>query len=127
LGEIIIDSRGNYNPGSLNYAAGVSEDNYLFVVGSIISQPASTGGGSESFNFVQSGNGAWIAESEFRSVITSGINIISGIVNLGSNWGGVGSVLTIGSVSIVNASIIGSVQIQGVSGTAFNTVWVGVA
>lgn len=51
--------------------------------------------------------------------------VISGIVNLGSNWGGTGSVLTIGSVSIANPSIIGSVQTQGVSGTAFNTVWLG--
>ena len=103
---------------------------HLLVAGSISSLPAVTQGTSP---WVISGtaniSGVFIGIS---GIVNQGTSpwTISGIVNLGSNWGGVGSVFIsqnqLASIGSHGGIVSVSGNALGVSGTAFQQVWVGV-
>ena len=103
---------------------------HLLVAGSISSLPAVTQGTSP---WVISGtaniSGVFIGIS---GIVNQGTSpwTISGIVNLGSNWGGTGSVFIsqnqLASIGSHGGIVSVSGNALGVSGTAFQQVWIGV-
>ncbi len=97
----------------------VADGSYLMMAGSISSIPSITTT-SES---VYKGSGTWDGGGVGSLTLVGG-NFTGSVYPLHLETGS--NLLTVGSTHIINFGEIGSAETQGVSGTAFNTVWLGV-
>lgn len=89
--RLMVDASVSVSAGSNSYIFGKSGANYYPLLSTSgtdggllrVDSSVSVSTGSEVFNFIQSGNGAWIAEPEFRSIIGS-VNISNDLTKIGS-------------------------------------------